>query len=150
VVCVRLSRHIPGHYLKLGHDRFLPNPLQFIIYLNILPLKCTERVGEAVSLYTRFREALGSNLAILSEAFRSFPHSLQANARIVPQLGHDCFLPNPFDFAIQVPSNHPTLHSLGTVNQGGQIKGIKIYMTEITRRPRRRWTGRELLSRQRK
>jgi hypothetical protein len=34
--------------------------------------------------------------AILTEAFRNFSQSLQTNARILPQIGHDRFLSNTF------------------------------------------------------
>jgi len=29
------SRQMLGYYIKLGHDRFLPDPLQLIIYFQI-------------------------------------------------------------------------------------------------------------------
>jgi hypothetical protein len=32
---------------------------------------------------------------MLSEALRDFPHSLEANAWIMPQLGHNHFFPKP-------------------------------------------------------
>jgi hypothetical protein len=38
VVSLSLSWQIPAWYLKLGHDRFLPHPYRFIIYLIILSL----------------------------------------------------------------------------------------------------------------
>jgi hypothetical protein len=45
-----------------------------------------------------------STPAILPEIFHGFPQSLQANFKIVPQLDHGCFLPNPFQFI-----DHPTI-----------------------------------------
>jgi hypothetical protein len=39
-----------------------------------------------------------SPLAILTNAFRSFPQSLQVNTRTVPPSVHDGFIPNPFPF----------------------------------------------------
>jgi hypothetical protein len=47
--------------------------------------------------------------AILNEGFCGFPQPLQANAAIYPQLGHDRFLPNPFQFI----SYRPMLYTLG-------------------------------------
>jgi hypothetical protein len=38
---------------------------------------------------------LGRDIAILTEIYRQFPQSLQANVGIVPQLGQDRVLPNP-------------------------------------------------------
>jgi hypothetical protein len=35
VVSDRPSRQIPGQYLKLGQDRFRPQPFQFIIHLTL-------------------------------------------------------------------------------------------------------------------
>jgi hypothetical protein len=40
--------------------------------------------------------------AILIEVFRGVPQSLRANAEIVPRLGHNCFLPNIFQFTASV------------------------------------------------
>jgi hypothetical protein len=58
----------------------------------------------------------GSNfdwdIAILSEVFRDFPHSLLADAGEVLRLGHDRFLPNHHSSfnshtIIQAPPNNP-------------------------------------------
>jgi hypothetical protein len=47
--------------------------------------------------------------------FYCFPHqSLQANDRAVPHLGHDCFLPNPFQFIIHLSPYHSMLYHLNT------------------------------------
>jgi hypothetical protein len=51
-----------------------------------------EQVGSAVKVRTRVREVFGSILGWdtdYHEAPRGFPQSLQAIARIVPQLGHN-------------------------------------------------------------
>jgi hypothetical protein len=37
-------------------------------------------------------------LAFLTEVLYRFPHSPQANTRVIPELDFDRFLPNPFDF----------------------------------------------------
>jgi hypothetical protein len=55
---------------------------------------------------------LGRRPAILSEISRSFSHSLQANAGTVLKLGHDRFLPYPFQLITHLSSFHSTLHSL--------------------------------------
>jgi hypothetical protein len=38
---------------------------------------------------------------ILTNAFYGFPQTVQANAEIAPQLGHELFLLNPMQFIIQ-------------------------------------------------
>jgi ribosomal protein S14 len=39
-------------------------------------------------------------LAILIKILRGFPKSLLPNAKVLPQLGWNCFHPNPFTFII--------------------------------------------------
>jgi hypothetical protein len=60
----------------------------------------TEWVSVSVKLLIRVRDMLCSDLVGDTEnpncVFR-FHQSLQANARIVPQLGYDCFFPSPFN-----------------------------------------------------
>jgi hypothetical protein len=46
--------------------------------------------------------------------FCDFPQFLQVNAGRVPQLGHNCFLPNSFQIIINLPSIHSTLQCLAT------------------------------------
>jgi hypothetical protein len=36
---------VPGYYFKLGHDRFLPKPFQFIIHLSPFPSMLTEKAS---------------------------------------------------------------------------------------------------------
>jgi hypothetical protein len=40
----------------------------------------------------------GVGVVVKFVAYVGFPQFLKANAGIVPQLDHDCFLPNPFQF----------------------------------------------------
>jgi hypothetical protein len=48
-------------------------------------------------------QILTQSLVKLSEVFLgNVPQSLQTNATILPQLCHDCFLPNPFQFFIHL------------------------------------------------
>jgi hypothetical protein len=49
---------------------------------------------------------------ILTEVLRGFPQSLKANAGIVPQTGHDRFLPDPSQFIIHLSCYQLTLYSL--------------------------------------
>jgi hypothetical protein len=51
-------------------------------------------------------------LAVLSENFYDIPQPLQANAKVVPHLGHYCFLPNPFKFNIHLSLLHPMLYRI--------------------------------------
>jgi hypothetical protein len=59
------------------------------------------KVGETLGVF-------GSNLSsehwLSWRVFRGLPHSLQANARLVPQLCQDCFLSNPVYFFIHQSS----------------------------------------------
>jgi hypothetical protein len=61
----------------------------------------TEHANVSVILYTRIEVVLGSNFSLFTDNphdVRDLPQSLQANAEIVPQIYHDSFLPNPFQF----------------------------------------------------
>jgi hypothetical protein len=62
----------------------------------------TEQDGLAVKLWTVLRSfsvrISSRSPAIPNESFRILPQSLQTNSGIVPRLGHDPFLPNPFQF----------------------------------------------------
>lgn len=48
-----------------------------------------------------------------------FTQFIQASDGVVPRLGHDGSLPNPFHFIINLLSHHPTVCNLGT---GGVFK----------------------------
>jgi hypothetical protein len=56
--------------------------------------------------FIRIRKVPNSNLssesAILTEAFRDCPQSIQENTKMAPRLGHDSFLPDPFLIAIHL------------------------------------------------
>jgi hypothetical protein len=58
-------------------------------------------------------DALGQN-SVLTEIFRAFSQSLQADAGMIPQLGHHCFFQNPFRFIIHLLSYHLTPSNLAT------------------------------------
>lgn len=77
------------------------------------------RVIVAVTLYARIREVHGSKpgqVTCCSEwGFRGSPQTLQANKWIVPRLGRDSVLPDPFKFIIYLPTYHLKLYSLHTV-----------------------------------
>jgi hypothetical protein len=81
-----------------------------------LTFNFTEQASVAVTLDTLIRDVFSSNpgrtSAALTEASRDTPQSLQANSRIVPQLGHYLFLPNPFLF---LPFDAIYCHVLGGV-----------------------------------
>lgn len=47
---------------------------------------------------------------------------LQGNTRIIPRLGQDQFLPNPFQFIFNLSSYHSTLLSLGDGRKIGHEK----------------------------
>jgi hypothetical protein len=68
----------------------------------------TEHARPEGKLQTYIWKMLRSNLTqdtgYLDRGFHGFPQFLQANARMAPQLGHDSFLPSPFQFII-----HPTI-----------------------------------------
>jgi hypothetical protein len=50
--------------------------------------------------------SLGGDTDFLTQAFRGFPHFPRENSYRVPQLGHDRFPPNPFQFSINY---HPAI-----------------------------------------
>jgi hypothetical protein len=50
----------------------------------------------------------------VSEVFREFPESLQANTGVILRLGHNRILPNPFQFTIHLLSYHSEVCSLAT------------------------------------
>jgi hypothetical protein len=58
-------------------------------------------------------EVFGSTVAkitaIMAEVFCSFPQLFQANAGVVPWLGHSLIFLNPLKLIIYLPSDHPTL-----------------------------------------
>jgi hypothetical protein len=64
---------------------------------------------------------LARALGILTKVLCDLPQSLQANAVIIPRIGHEYFLPNPFQLVIHRSSYHLTSHSLDT---DSIIKGI--------------------------
>jgi hypothetical protein len=58
-----------------------------------------EQVGVEVMLYICIWHIVGLKFTwniSYPEVFHGFPWFLWANVRIVPQSGHDCFLPNHF------------------------------------------------------
>jgi hypothetical protein len=55
---------------------------------------------------------LGRDTAYYDCVSHRFLQSVQINSRIVSQLGYYCFLPNPFEFIINLPSYHSTVYSL--------------------------------------
>jgi hypothetical protein len=69
-------------------------------------------------------EELGSNLGrdtrLPDWSFQWFPQSLQENSRISYRLGHDCFLPNPFKFIVNLVSYHWTLYRLAVFTRALQ------------------------------
>jgi hypothetical protein len=78
----------------------------------------TEQADLDVTLYICILDVLGSNLGrstgYSERISRYFPQSLQTNAGIVTRLGHDRFLPNPFQFIIHLSPSHPTLNTIDT------------------------------------
>jgi hypothetical protein len=62
----------------------------------------TQRAGPEVSLYNSIREVLGSNfgkdIGYPDSSLHSFSLSPQSNTGVVPQIGHDRFLPRIFQF----------------------------------------------------
>lgn len=61
----------------------------------------TERVSIYITLFTSIRDVFGSNFGRGTQwlgIIRSFPQSLQENYKLIPWLGNDRFLPNPFQF----------------------------------------------------
>jgi hypothetical protein len=62
------------------------------------------QTGVAATLHTRTREEPSSNLDRDTDTLTEvsyFSSVLQKNAETVPRLGHDRFLPNPFQFIVR-------------------------------------------------
>jgi hypothetical protein len=108
--------------LYLLHDIYLNNIEQFYIHLVssclttllsslITSYRKGSSRGNAQDLYSG-----GAQFDFQSEhrLFRGLPQSLQSNSRIVPGLGPDRFLLNPFQFIVHQSFYHPTLCSLDT------------------------------------
>jgi hypothetical protein len=77
----------------------------------------TDQADVAVMLWTCIQEFLGLNFSwntSCPEVLHRFPRFFKPSARIVPQLGHDCFLSNSSQFAIQQSSHHSMLCNLDT------------------------------------
>jgi hypothetical protein len=72
----------PDSTLKLGHDRFLPNPFQFIIYLSYYSM-----------LYSLVTEKASLNTLPTYPA--CFTSHLHWEAPILPSSNMPCFLPFP-------------------------------------------------------
>jgi hypothetical protein len=78
--------------------------------------------------YERFQVLIAGNMGILFSGFWCrlfrkhwlprmrlivvFPQSIQIHAGIILRLGHDRFLPNPFEFTNHLPRSHFTLYNL--------------------------------------
>jgi hypothetical protein len=64
-------------------------------------LHIIERVGKAVTLLAHIQKVLSFILDHTPDSlkFHSCPKSLQANVRIMPQLGYGHFIPNPFQLS---------------------------------------------------
>jgi hypothetical protein len=76
-----------------------------------MKISFTKLFGVAVMLLIHIRGMLGSNLG-RDTGYHGISQSLQPNAGIVPQLGKDSFLSNPFKFIIHLSSYRPTLYSI--------------------------------------
>jgi hypothetical protein len=72
---------------------------------------------------------------ILAELLHGFPESLQANAWIIPRSDENRFLPNPFQFIIQLPPYHPTLYSIGAATESAMKQtSAKMMYRLVTKR----------------
>jgi hypothetical protein len=82
--------------LRIAEER------EYVVRTNSLIADGTKQAGAAVTLQISIWEMLGSNLSqdtiILTEAYHVFSQPLHTHARIVHLLGHEYFLPNPFQF----------------------------------------------------
>jgi hypothetical protein len=83
----------------LSTGRTLPIQYTYVLVWCSWNMCFTERVGEAVTLSTHIREALGTP-TVLTEGFLGFPRSLKADATIgyCFTSGHERFLPHALQF----------------------------------------------------
>jgi hypothetical protein len=79
------------------------------------PLTERDGVADRLSMYIRVMLAsnLGRDTRCPQWGFHGSPQSLQANVGIVPPFFHYRFLPNPFQFTIQLSSYHSILRVYG-------------------------------------
>jgi hypothetical protein len=75
--------------------------------------KLTEEFRVSVKLPTKIGEVFGSNSS-LDSGYPVLPPALQANVGIVARLGHDCFLPDIFQFIIHPSFYHQDLCNLAS------------------------------------
>jgi hypothetical protein len=77
--------------------------------------KMNRQVGVAVMLYTCIGRCfvwISAGTQVILTEILCCMLTLHTNIRIVPRLGHDCFLPNPFQFIVHQTSHHLMLQSL--------------------------------------
>jgi hypothetical protein len=78
--------------------------------------------------------------------FLSFPQSLEGSARIIPRLGHDLFLPNPFQFTlIYNPAIGWYSVSTESVVKQGKETGVCLRVSHVTSSPLAHGASRLLL-----
>jgi hypothetical protein len=96
-------------------------------------------------LTTHIQNVLSLNLSgnkdyTVTEAFHGFPPSVRENARILPRLGHYCFLQNhhssfipPFKHSLKTADTiHRFLCALWEICWIGQQSGIELYSVQIS------------------
>jgi hypothetical protein len=98
------TRCSAGHHIP-------PTRYKFICY-DRRPTRSV--AAECLARLLRIQELSGSILdpATLAKVFSCSPHSRQANAGIVPQIGHGRFRPYNLQFIIHQASYYSTLYSL--------------------------------------
>jgi len=70
-----LSRKIPVHYLQLGHDCFLPHPLQFITYLHIINHHYTVRGSNSIYAEQKTTDRAVNKLKMTTQNFVQVSHT---------------------------------------------------------------------------
>jgi hypothetical protein len=79
-------------------------------YILLLNIKVTLLLSQLHCLGSPVLHTLTCNCSVLHTNLSLKLH--QANARTVPQVGHDSFLPSPLQFSLHQSSYHLTLYSL--------------------------------------
>jgi hypothetical protein len=104
-----------GQLLAIKSDlfmRFFSIPRQMVWKISLLPpsrfltTRQCFRAGCSRCIFWKCSVRISAGTtAVLTEAFRGFIQSFQANSRIVPWLWYDRFLPDPFHFIICLSSD---------------------------------------------
>jgi hypothetical protein len=89
VLFLSLSRQIPGQYLKLGQDRFLPHHFQFIVHSHPFTRRCSLSYRESV-----IKSATSRQLCWMNHEWLYLRWGTHNRSVMVAVLGTPCAIPS--------------------------------------------------------